>query len=199
MAEAPGSTATKASLRRLWKAGRGSLAITLDPRMTRKQLENFALAHRGEEYSPALFQILANHPKATGRLFRLLLEHGGGAPEIASAIILSGKASKRLLRELRKSSSPSVREHADLALIGAELDSGGREAFARLLDRHWGKDAGISLGVRHLMASHGRTPRPLLKRLAADESDFIAATARKRLAAGARPTRRKPGKATRSS
>src|SRR5688500_6071073 len=119
MADVLESGATKASLRRLWKAGQGSLSLVPDPRMTPKQLESFALAHGGEKYTSALFQLLANHPKATGRLFRLLLARCGDAPDVASAIILSGKASKSLLRALRKSSSRSVREHADLALIGA--------------------------------------------------------------------------------
>src|SRR5688572_7984782 len=107
--------ATKASLRRLWKAGPGFLSVDPDPRMTPKQLESLALAHGGEKYTFALFQLLANHPKATGRLFRLLLAESQESPEVASAIILSGKASRSLLRALRKSPSRSVREHAELA------------------------------------------------------------------------------------
>lgn len=185
------ASASRASLRRLWKAGRGSLPIVLDPRMTAKQLESFALAHSGERYARALFQILANHPKASGRFFRLLLAQSGGAPEIASAIIQSGRAPKSLLRAFRKSPSRSVKEHADLALLGAAMDSGSRDTFARLLDRHWGKDTGISLGVRQMMAAHPQTPRRLLKRLAGDEADFIAALARKRLAGTSRPSRQK--------
>lgn len=185
------TSVSKPALRKLWKSNRGSLPVVLNPHATSKQLESFLLAHSKERYAQAIYQILANHPKATGKVFRLLLEKTRGSPQIASAIILSGNAPKSLLRTLRRSPSQSVKEHADLALVGAALDSGNRDVFASLLDRHWGKDFGISLGVRQLIAGHPRTPQRLLKRLAGDDVDFIAALARKHIVRTSSPKSRK--------
>jgi hypothetical protein len=189
----PGPGAAKTTLRRLWKDGGGSLSIVHDPGMTPKQLASFTLAHARERYAGALFQILANHPKASGKLFRLLLGLTGNAPDIASAIIHTGKAPRSLLRLLKKSSSRSVQEHADLAFIEATMDFGDLEKSSRLLQRHWGKDDGISLGVRHLMAEHPNTPRRILKRLTEDDADFISVAAAKRLADSSRRPERKNG------
>jgi hypothetical protein len=50
-----------------------------------------------------------------------------------------------------------------------------------LLDAHAG-DGGVSLGVRHMIARFGGAPLSVVRRLADDDADFIAADARRRLA-----------------
>lgn len=175
------SKTPKEFLRRIWKAGKGTLPVVLDPRMTAKELESLIPASRLEKYSLPLFQLLATHPRASGRLFRLLIAESGGSPEVETSIIMSGRASERMLRTLRRSESKSVREHAELALVRAALESAGPDSFSRLLTKHSESDHGISLAVRQVLAEHPRTPAPILRKLAEDEADFIAALARRRL------------------
>ena len=84
-----------------------------------------------------------------------------------------------LLHRLARSSSPSVREHAELALVDHELRHADDEGIARLYHEHrdhpsWG------YGLRYRLVIDPRTPRAVLQSIASDH-DPIGAQARRRL------------------
>lgn len=154
--------------------------------------------HKDEKYAIPLFQLIGLHSNATPRLLGTLLRESGHDPEVENTVIMSGKASRTMLRSLCRSSSKSVREHAKLAMLEKDLESASPSFFAKILDLNSGSDEGIKLGVRQMLAEHPRTPVAVLKSLSVDDADFISRSAKNRLANRKRRTIEKSIKALKS-
>lgn len=107
-------------------------------------------------------------------------ELGEGSSQVANTVATSGKATIEQLRALQGSDVPSVREHAELALLEHELRGASSERFAEVLQRYRDHET-LGYAVRHRLATHPETPRELLQELA-PSLDAIGELARGRLA-----------------
>jgi hypothetical protein len=177
------NTRTKpGSVRRHFRASSGSICWPIDSRMSSRALRELIASFRDDqELGDALLQMIACHPKADASVMDELLSTATEFPAVGNAIATSGRAPERILKILRRHSDSSVRDHAELALVSKQLQSGPTAAtVGRLVVRHRG-DAGISVGVRAAVARSEAAPVSVLKRLSTDSVDLVAQAARETL------------------
>lgn len=181
------ASTTRATLRRRTQTGG---AICLAKGLTASDLCLLARKHANEDYADELALLIVNHPACDSAVHRVVVEEMCAKPAIANSIATSGRAPEQTLVLLLKHPSSSVRNHASLAVQRSALDRAAPVQFRRLLNQHRG-DGGVSLGIRHMLAVHPRTPEKILRELTNDDADFIAAAARKHMEERARKGKRK--------
>ncbi|NVB39494.1 hypothetical protein G6O69_16750 [Pseudenhygromyxa sp. WMMC2535] len=155
------------------------LAYAIPPEVPREELEALARAHASFEHAVPVFDLVIAHPACDPALLDLLLELGGASSEVANSVLTSGKATPAQIEALRRSTSPSVREHAEMAALELALREGPVEDFADILARYRDHET-LGYAVRHRLATHPRTPVEVLRTIASFD-DETGARARARL------------------
>lgn len=147
-------------------AGSGTVVgLSIPYQLDRSALEAIARAHVGHPHGTCVLDLVVAHPACDAALLELVLELGAGSSQIANTVATSGKATVEQLRVLKGSDVPSVREHAELALLEHELRDASPETFSAVL--HWYRDhETLGYAVRHRLATHPQTPQIVLRELA---------------------------------
>ncbi len=161
----------------LYISSNNILKVLISDNLTAKELVILAEKHKNKKYTESLYELIALHKNCNDKICLLLLRLSKQSNCVANTIATSGKASKSILKLLSKYKNVSIKNHAKLALIKNSLDTIKIEEFDLVYDKYPG-DEGIALGVRHCLSSHYRTPYHILKKLANDDSDFIAQSSR---------------------
>jgi hypothetical protein len=149
----------------------------LNPKMPAKGLAELLRRFRGEPWYLELVEFVAGHPRANdavhGTIMRITKD-----PAVLNAIATSKAASPATLRRLVRSPNQNVRGHARLAILTDELRTAPAARIRRILSRH-GRESGIDIGVRMLLASHRRTPADVIDALMSDDVDLVRTAAEK--------------------
>lgn len=163
-------------------AAKGTLLdVQLPPELDRHALESIARAHAPHPHGACVLDLVVAHPSCDGGLIDLVLQLGAGSSQIAHTVATSGKASVEQLRALLGSEVPSVREHAELALLEHELRGASAESFSDVLRRYRDHDT-LGYAVRYRLATHPGTPASVLRDIAL-AADATGEAARHRLSA----------------
>ena len=112
------------------------LGVELPPDLDHHALETIARAHALHSHGPCVLDLVVAHSSCNVGLIDLVLQLGAGSSQIAHTVATSGKASVEQLHALLGSEVPSVREHAELALLEHELRGAGAETFSDVLRRY---------------------------------------------------------------
>jgi hypothetical protein len=166
-------------------AANGTLAgLSIPSTLDRGALEAIARSHVEHAHGTCVLDLVVAHPACDAALLELVLELGAGSSQVANTVATSGKATVEQLRALHDSDVPSVREHAELALLEHELRGASPETFAEVLHRYRDHET-LGYAVCHRLATHPETPQAVLRQLASSR-DAIGELARDRLSASAR-------------
>ena len=155
------------------------LAFEIPSSLDAAELLRLALNHARWPQRDCVLDLVVAHPACDLPLLERVVELAEDSPSVLNTVATCGKAPPALLHRLACSSSPSVREHAELALVDHELRHADDEGIARLYHEHrdhpsWG------YGLRYRLVIDPRTPRAVLQSIASDH-DPIGAQARRRL------------------
>jgi hypothetical protein len=161
-------------------AAKGTLLdISIPPELDRRALELIARAHVDHEHGVCVLDLVVAHLACDAALLDLVLELGAGSSQVANSVATSGKATIEQLRVLHASDVPSVREHAEMALLEHELRETSADGFADILLRYRDHET-LGYALRYRLATHPRTPIAILRELALSD-DPVGEAARKRL------------------
>lgn len=155
--------------------------IRISPSLSPVKLAEFIAKLRRSAYSEVFLELLASESISSDTVWRAVLEDPVDA-SVAMTALSNGSIPQAEVVRLLNHSSTQVQGHALLARLQHQVPLLGESELSELLDAHAG-DHGVSLGVRHLVARSPGTPRRILQRLADDEVDFIAESARGQLEA----------------
>jgi hypothetical protein len=171
-----------------------TLRLQLSPRLSGSDLLRMCERHTGRAHTTALLSMIVCHRHATPAVLECVLRQARRDPRLLDAVVTSGHASEDILRKLARSRQRTVRQHAELGLLTKRLSRPFSAGFVSAVLRRHAGDEGIALGVRSLVAGSKRTPVTILRRLASDEADQVAETARRNLATRQRAQRSLSGR-----
>ena len=155
--------------------------VELSPRTSPSDLVRIIEEVRASMYGRPFLELLAAQPIDASAAWNALLEDPVD-PGVAMAALENAAVPDQHIARLLRHPTEQVRGHALLAQLRRTLPRMTSVEIEALLEAHAG-DEGVSLGVRHLVARTGGTPRHILERLADDDADFIARCARERVEA----------------
>lgn len=161
-------------------AAKGTLlSVEIPPELDRQALETIARAHAPHSHGTCVLDLVVAHPACDVALIDLVLQLGAGSSQVANTVATSGKASVEQLRSLLGSGAPSVREHAEMALLEHELRGASAETFSDVLRRYRDHET-LGYAVRYRLATHPETPVTVLQDIAL-AADATGDAARHRL------------------
>lgn len=155
------------------------LEVKLPAELDHAALESIARTHAGHPHGTCVLDLVVAHPACDAALLDLVLELGAGSSQVAHTVATSGKATVEQLRTLLDSDVPSVREHAELALLEHELRDANDELFNDAWNRYRDHET-LGYAVRYRLATHPRTPTEILQEIALAD-DPTGKAARQRL------------------
>ena len=155
------------------------LKVKIPAELDHASLESIARTHAGHPHGTCVLDLVVAHPACNPALIDLVLELGAGSSQVANTVATSGKATVEQLRALLDSDVPSVREHAELALLEHELGGASGETFAEAWNRYRDHET-LGYAVRYRLATHPKTPTEILQEIAL-AADPTGEAARQRL------------------
>lgn len=153
--------------------------LSLHPSLTPAFLVRLIEEMRSSKHSRVFFELLAASPIRDKEVWQAILRAPVDA-NIAMTALDNPALPQESIAQLQSHSSPHVRGHALLAHLRDRLPRLSEAELDALIDEHAG-DTGVSLGVRHLVACSPGVPQRILERLAEDEADFVAESAKRSL------------------